>query len=349
MRAQPDDPAMLQETRQFPEVAARQLRENRASVAELAGAIGRHPPAFAVTLARGSSDHAATFWKYALEIQLGLPTLSAAPSVVTLYRRQPRLAGALAVAISQSGASPDLIETLAAAGRAGALTVAVVNDPESELAAQAQWVLPMWAGPERAVAATKSYLASLLAATQLCAALGEDPGLRAALSGLPERAAQTLGLEALAAAHAERYRYAEVFSVLGRGLHLGIAQEAALKLKETSGLHAEAFSSAEFAHGPVRLIEPGHPVLGLLGRDATGPSTLASYRELASRGAELIAVGAEPDFPAALQLTTPAGGHPLADPLLSGLATYLLAGHVALARGMDPDAPPALHKVTKTR
>jgi len=343
------DPLMLRETREAPAVVERLLRENAPLVRDLARAIRERDPLHVVTVARGSSDHACTALKYAVEVTLGVGVGSAAPSVHTLYRRQVRLHRALVIAISQSGASPDVVETVTAARESGALTVALVNRVDSPLANAAEFVLPLHAGEEQAVAATKSFLASLAAGLQLLAEAASDKALASALHALPGALQSALALEDTASTRAERYRYAETLVVLGRGAHLGIAHESALKLKETSGVMAEAYSAAEFSHGPVRVVEQGFPILALQSRDAAADASLAAYRALAEKGAELILVGADASVPAPVRLITPATGHAWTDTIPTALAVYLLAGHLALARGLDPDAPPFLRKVTLTR
>ncbi|WP_027480983.1 SIS domain-containing protein [Deinococcus pimensis] len=343
------DPLMLRETREAPNVIERQTREHAPLLSELAREIARRAPLFAVTVARGSSDHAALVAKYALEVALGLPVASATPSVHTLYGRTLKLDRALVLAVSQSGESPDVVETVASARAAGALTVALVNREDSPLARAAEFVLPLMAGEERAVAATKSYLASLTAAFGLVAALAEDAALSQALTRLPDVLRSALEVESVARDRAERYRYAETMVVLGRGLHFGVAHESALKLKETSGLMAEAYSAAEFSHGPVRVVEAGFPILALSSRDEAAASTAATLRDLAGKGAELVLIGADADVPAPVRLLTPPSGHAFTDTVVTAAAVYLLAGHLALARGLDPDAPPSLRKVTLTR
>ena len=343
------EPHMLREIREAPAVIERLLRANDKPARKIATAIRARNRRFGMTVARGSSDHAATHLKYAFETHLGLPIASAAPSVTTHYGRHLRVDGALVIAISQSGASPDVVETVTAARESGALTVALVNRVDSPLANAAEFVLPLHAGEEQAVAATKSFLASLAAGVQLLAHLRLDLNLTRALERLPETLTDALALETLARLRAERYRYATSMTVLGRGLHHGVAQEAALKLKETSGIHAEAFSSAEFAHGPVRILQPGHPVLAYHARDATTSTTLGAFDDLIRRGAEVTLIGADAPLTAPVRLLTPPTGHALTDPITSALATYLLTAHLALTRGQNPDAPPTLSKVTLTR
>lgn len=339
------DPLMLQEAREAPRVTARQLRENADAVRALAAAVRERRPPYAVTVARGSSDHACTVLKYALETQLALPVASLGPSVHTLYGTQLDLRGALVLAVSQSGASPDVVENVRMAREGGATTVALVNVEQSDLAREAEFVLPLRCGAEKAVAATKSYLASLTALLPVIADLAGDPALTRALAALPDALERTLALEGPARDLAERYRFADNLLVLARGLHYGVAQEAALKLKETCGVHAEAYSAAEFSHGPRRLLAEGLPLLGFTSADAAAKAAARAYADLLGGGADLRTLG-----PAAgSTLTTPQTGHALTDPVPSALAFYLFAAHLALHRGLNPDAPPLLSKVTKTR
>lgn len=339
------DPLMLQEAREAPQVVRRQLAGNTTVVRALAAALHERRPPYAVTVARGSSDHACTVLKYALETQLSLPVASLGPSVHTLYGARLDLRGALMIAVSQSGASPDVVETVRMAREGGATTVALVNVEGSDLAREAEFVLPLRCGEERAVAATKSYLASLTALLPVIAELTGEEALKRTLETLPEVLERTLALEDQARTLAERYRFADNLLVLARGLHFGVAQEAALKLKETCGIHAEAYSAAEFSHGPRRLLAEGLPLLGFTSADAAAAATAQAYADLGRSDADLRTLG-----PAAgSTLTTPQTGHPLTDPVPSALAFYLFAGHLALHKGLDPDAPPLLSKVTRTR
>ncbi|KQR01000.1 SIS domain-containing protein [Deinococcus sp. Leaf326] len=338
-------PLMLREAAEAPGVIARQPILNHQVNAGLLAALRDTPPAYAVTLARGSSDHASTFLKYALETALGLPVASLGPSVHTLYGARLRLRGALVMAVSQSGAGPDVVETLEMAREAGALTVALVNVEDSPLAAAAQFVVPLRCGEEQAVAATKSYLASLSALLPIIAQLGGDVALQDALDRLPAVLEQTLALEDQARELARHYRNEERLIVLSRGLHWGIGQELALKLQETGGIQAGAYSAAEFSHGPKRLLTGGVRLLGLTSADAAWPATQGAYEALRGDGAALLTLGPAQGS----TLATPPSGHPLTDPLVSVLAGYLFAGHLSLHRGLDPDAPPLLSKVTRTR
>jgi glutamine---fructose-6-phosphate transaminase (isomerizing) len=342
-------PHMLLEIRETPQVVANLLAVNPEINQKLTRAIQDHNPEFAVTIARGTSDHAANFLKYALETQLGLVTASSSPSITTAYDTKLHLKRAVVIAISQSGQSPDVVNSLRAAREAGALTVALVNQAGSPLEEAAEFVLPMLAGEELAVAATKSFVASLVAPLQVIASLSQDTALLSALQNLPNALKTVLELEETAKDRSERYRYAEAMVSLARGVHFPMAQETALKLKETCVLQTEAFSTAEFAHGPIILIEPGFPVIAFQARDATAKGTLERYQDLAARGAELVLIGDDtPEIPASTRLNTPATGHRLTDPIVAIIAAYLFAGHLSLVKGLNPDSPRSLKKVTRT-
>ena len=341
------DSLMLQECLEAPAVIRRQLRANAEPVARLVETLRQRPPAFAATVARGSSDHACTVLKYATESTLGLPVVSISPSLYTLGKTHLRLAGALVIAVSQSGASPDVVQSLRQAREDGAITVALVNVEDSDLARAAEFVLPLHCGEERAVAATKSYLASLAVFLPVLGALNPDDALSRALEHLPERLEETLLLGPEAGELAERYRFAENLLILARGLHFGVAQEAALKLKEICGIHAEAYSTAEFEHGPKRLLAEGLPFIGFQSGDSAAQSLVQAYSSLVAAGADLRTIG-----PAASQaaghLRTPGTGHPLTDVLPSILAFYLFAERLAFLQGLNPDQPALLQKVTRT-
>lgn len=336
----PGDTLMFQEAAQAADVVQAQFERNGPGIARLAQALRADPPPFVATCARGSSDHAATFAKYLFETQLGVLTASASPSVGSVYHMPLRLRGALFVVISQSGKSPDLLRNAEAARAAGARVVALVNVEDSPLAQLADTVIPLCAGPERSVAATKSYLASLAALLQLAALWSEDAALLSSLESLPDalRGAWRQDWSSLTRGLADAHN----LFVLGRGLGLGAVQEAALKFKETCGLHAEAYSSAEVKHGPMALVGPGFPVLCFAQPDETEAGTLALAEDFRRRGAQVWVAAAHGDLP--LQ----AAPHPACAPLLAVQSFYRAINALALVRGHNPDVPPHLNKVTET-
>ena len=336
-------------TRMFAEAgeAATAVRAQFAANAAAARALGerlrRRPPSIILTCGRGSSDHAATYAKYLFETRTGVLTASAAPSISSVYAAEPKAEGALCLAISQSGKSPDLLASVEAAKRAGAHVVALVNNERSPLAGLADEVLPLCAGPELSVAATKSFITALAAVLQITACWTEAPDLLAALETLPDQLGRAWALDWSPAAHT--LKGARDLYVVGRGLGFGVAQEMALKFKETCGLHAEAFSSAEVRHGPMALVEPGFPVLAISQDDETRPGLETVVQDLAARGGDVIAAGL--DCAGALSLPT-LSAHPAVQPLLEVQSFYRMVNLLSTLRGYDPDRPPHLAKVTET-
>jgi glucosamine--fructose-6-phosphate aminotransferase (isomerizing) len=336
-------------TRMFAEAAEAstavraQIAANGQAVRMLGERLRRRPPSMILTCGRGSSDHAATYAKYLFETRTGVLTVSAAPSISSVYAAAPKAEGALCLAISQSGKSPDLLASVEAARDAGAEVVALVNNERSPLAQLADEVLPLCAGPELSVAATKSFITALAAILQIAAAWTEAPDLAAAVEDLPERLRQAWALDWSPAAAA--LKDARDLYVVGRGLGFGVAQEMALKFKETCGLHAEAFSSAEVRHGPMALVEPGFPVLAFGQDDETLPGLQAVVKDLADRGGSVLAAGVE--CRGALALPT-LKAHPAVQPLLAVQSFYRMVNLLSTVRGYDPDRPPHLAKVTET-
>lgn len=331
---------MFREAAETADVIERQYAANHDTLTALAAELRARPPAFIATCARGSSDHAATYAKYLFETQLGLVTASLSPSVGSVYEVKQKLDNALFIAISQSGKSPDLLRNAEAARAAGARVVALVNVADSPLAMLADTVVPLHAGAERSVAATKSYLASLAAVLQLVAYWKDEAPLRQALDDLPLslRAAWQMDWSPLT----DGLQDARNLFVLGRGLGLAAAQEAALKFKETCGLHAEAYSSAEVKHGPMALVGPGFPVLCFAQPDETEAGTLALAQEFRGRGAQVWLASAHGDLPLV------AAPHPACAPLITIQSFYRALNALALRRGHNPDVPPHLNKVTET-
>ncbi|HJY38679.1 MAG TPA: SIS domain-containing protein, partial [Steroidobacteraceae bacterium] len=320
-----------------------QLQTNAASVARIGALLREMKPHAVVTCARGSSDNAATFAKYLIESHAKVLTSSAAPSLSSLYEAQPDLRGVVFIAISQSGKSPDLLASTEAAKRGGALVVALCNSIDSPLTRLADHVVPLCAGVEMSVAATKTYIASLTAVVHLVASWTADQELLDALQQCPAQLEQAWGLDWTSAVPA--LTRATNLYVVGRGFGLGIAQEVALKLKETCGLHAEAFSAAEVKHGPMALVKLGFPVLMLSQNDESRAGIAALANDFVLRGAEVLLAGITAER--ALSLPTIAA-HPAIEPILMVESFYRLATALAFARGFNPDKPPHLNKVTET-
>jgi glucosamine--fructose-6-phosphate aminotransferase (isomerizing) len=322
----------------------RQLAANDEIVSRLARRLQSSPPRFIVTCARGSSDHAATFGKYVFETQIGLMTASASPSVSSIYHTQQNLDGVVYFAISQSGGSPDLVRHAQGAKRAGAHVVALVNVEDSPLAQVADTLIPLRAGPETSVAATKSYLCALSALVHIASRWKGDSALLAALLATPAamRATWQMDWSPLV----EGLVDARNLFVVGRGLGLGAAQEAALKLKETCGLHAEAFSAAEVKHGPMVLVNRDFPVLFLTQDDESLAGTRELADEFAARGAKVWVASDERNE--ANTLPVAPAPHPVCAPLIAIQGFYRAANALSLRRGRDPDVPPHLNKVTQT-
>lgn len=338
-------------TRMYAEAAeaslavARQLAVNETAIGDLVSRLRALGPKVIFTCARGSSDHAATFAKYLFETRLAIPTLSHAPSVSSVYGSAlAHMKGQPFIVVSQSGRSPDLLASADAAAKAGALVIALVNDTNSPLAAQADLVLPLHAGPETSVAATKSYIAMLAAFAGLTALWTEDEAMMAAVAGLPRSLAEawerdwTAAIDVLAPVRS--------LYVLGRGLSLGIAQEAALKCKETCGIHGEAFSTAELAHGPMALVGPDHPVLVFPPLDPAVAGLDSLVATLLARGVTTIIAG-ESDA-GTITLPVPRDLHPVTGPIVMIQSFYRMVNALAVQRGFDPDHPAMLRKVTET-
>ncbi len=336
---------MLAEARSAPEVIRKQLAQDEDLYASIGAALRASPPSGIVTIARGSSDHAAGYLAYLVTARTGRLVTSLPMSLVTLYHAPLAADRLLAIAVSQSGRSPDLVEPIRWMRAAGATTVALVNDDASPLAGAAERVLPLRAGPERAVAATKSFVASLAAEVRLVAYWFELSDLLRALPSVPAALEEGLAqdwspaVEALAAA--------ERLMVISRGLGFNVAQEAALKLKETCGIQAEAFSAAEARHGPQELIAAGYPLIVFAMRGPAQADLLALASEMRQRQATVL-LAAPGDVPGRdLTLATTAAEE--LDPIAAIASFYPMVEGLAWARGKDPDQPRYLAKVTTTR
>jgi glucosamine--fructose-6-phosphate aminotransferase (isomerizing) len=356
--AEPGGPAsnftwMRREIGETPDVVAGLLESGRAEIGAVAGAIRAADPAWAMLVARGTSDNAAIHLRYLIETELGIPCGLAAPSVTTVYGAELRWRGGLVIAVSQSGRSPDLVAVVEAARAGGAITVAIANDTASPLVAAAEHLIDCRAGHERAVAATKSYVAQLAAGAALVAALNPDGRLAAALDRLPAtlRGSLATAVEAIDddAPIVAEFAASERSIVVSRGYDHATALEIALKLKETGRLFAEGYSAADLSHGPIVLSGPDIPVLAIRPDGRMGPAVDVAIAAAARSGARPWVVGGG-DAPSGdrtirLPIDVPEGLAALAF-VLPG---QLLAETVARRRGYDPDAPPGLQKVTLTR
>ena len=336
---------MLDEAHQAPAAVARQLQESVQAYREFGASLRAAPPTSVLTVARGSSDHAAHFMAYLIMARLGRLVTSLPMSLITLYQSQIQCQGLLSMAFSQSGQSPDLVAPMQYFKQGGATTAAFVNDPGSPLAEAAQWVFPLCAGAENSVAATKSFITQLVAGARAVAAWQDDALLQAAIGTLPASLARAA--DADWSAGVELLNGADRLFVIGRGTGLAVAMEAALKFKETCAIQAEAFSGAEVQHGPMALIDEGYPLLVLAPRGPAQTGLLALAEEMKARGARLLL---------AAPAGTPGCNLPIVDtasieldPISVIQSFYPMVEALARARGIDPDRPRHLAKVTRTR
>ena len=332
---------MRRETQEAPARVADMLGRNAAAYADLGARLRAAPPPVVVTCARGSSDHAATYGKYLIETLVGVPVASAAPSVASVFDADVSAARALVVAVSQSGRSPDLLASVDAYAGSGALVAALVNDETSPLAARADVALPLAAGPETSVAATKSCIAAMVGLAAVAAAWSEDRALGDALTALPDLLERAVAADWSAAV--DPLRDVSQMFVIGRGYGFGIAQECALKFKETCAIQAEPFSAAEVRHGPMAIVHDGFPVLALATSDSAGDDVVTVAGEFAGRGAAVLLAHAGSGSGLAAQ-----AAHPAVEPILMLASFYGLVEQLARARGRNPDQPPFLSKVTRT-
>lgn len=335
---------MRREILEIPDAVARLLLDGDAALREAGAAIRARNPHFVVTVARGSSDHAASFLKYAIELTAGIAVASVGPSIASIYGAKLRLNGAACLAISQSGKSPDIVAMAEQARAGGALTIALTNTAHSPLALASDHAIDILAGAEKSVAATKSFVNSAVAGLALMAHCIDDSELHAALKDLPEHLRKAVACDW--SPLAEALDQSTSLFILGRGPSFAIANEVALKLKETCSMHAEAYSAAEVMHGPLALVGPGFPVLALAARDASEPSVADACDRLVAKGATVFATTTRAE--SARKLPFAATGHPLTDPLALIVSFYAFVEEFARHRGLDPDQPRNLRKVTET-
>jgi glutamine---fructose-6-phosphate transaminase (isomerizing) len=338
---------MALEIGEIPEAAARLLDREGGTLRDVGSRLAALSPPVLMTCARGSSDHAAGFGKYLAEIMLGTPAASLGPSIASIYGAKLRVAGAALLSVSQSGMSPDIVALQAAARDGGAYAIAIVNTADSPLAAGADSVVPLHCGVEVSVAATKTCVISAVAAATIVAHWSGDRALLEGVKRLPEALAAALAMSWTGPAAA--FAGARSCYVIGRGPAFPLAQELALKFKETAVLHAEAYSSAEVMHGPLQLVSPGFPVVALHPQDAAEDAVERTIARIAAAGGKVFAVGpGRCDGADVACMPAPPSVHPLLDalPMLAGL--YALVEAVARMRGRDPDRPTLLSKVTVT-
>ncbi len=335
---------MRKEIREIPDAVARLLDKGGAAIREAAKAARSLDPSYIATVARGSSDHACTYLKYVAELTLGLPVASIGPSVASIYRAPLKLGGSLCLSVSQSGKSPDIVELARVARAGGALTVAVTNDASSPLAAASDQVLDIQAGPELSVAATKTFVTSAVAGLALIAEWHGDAELSAAITNLPSQLDKAARVDW--SNLGGRLAHAASLYTLGRGPSYAMSGEAALKFKETCQIHAENYSSAEVLHGPVSIVSQNFPVLAFAAADAAEDTVVEVADAIAGKGATVFVTSDR--VTNARQLPFVRTDHPLTDPLALIVSFYAMVEEVALARGIDPDRPRHLNKVTET-
>lgn len=345
-----EDSHLKREILEQPERVQQFLSNETENARRIAGAIRQRAPHFAMFVARGSSDNAARYGQYIFGVTSRLPVALATPSIYTLYGAPPRLHDALVLAVSQSGQSPDIVSVVEEGRRQAAHTVAITNDARSPLAAAAEHTIALHAGKEQSIAATKTYTASLVALAMLSTLLAEDNEGVQALHRVPDFISQVVKLASDTIQAAVRYRYMEACVVLSRGYNYATAFEIALKLKELTYVLAEPYSSADFQHGPVALVERGFPVLAVVPEGAMAVELVDFLKQLHERGAELVVISSHPDALALAQtpLPIPSGIPEWLSPMVTVVQGQLFALGLTLAKGFDPDHPRWLRKVTLT-
>jgi glucosamine--fructose-6-phosphate aminotransferase (isomerizing) len=332
-----------------PSAIARLLEHGREPITTVARAVVNHDPDHVVIAARGTSDHAAIYAQYLLGAAHRLPVALATPSIRSLYGVEPRFGRALVIGISQSGASPDVVGVVDAGRRQGAPTIAITNDPASPLAAAADHVIDLGAGPERSIAATKTYTAELVAIAMLSGALAGE-SVPAGLADVPAAVERALATEPEAEAIAGDLAAITMCTVLGRGFEYATAREWALKLKELARVLADPYSTADFRHGPLALIAAGWPVFAIVPSGPAVAETAPLLERLTGAGAEVLALSDDAAIlrGARRSIAIPAGVAPEYTPIVSIVPAQLFALHLSLARGLDPEGPPHIAKVTLT-
>ena len=347
--------ALRDEILEQPVVLQRWIETQMHSVSPIAEAILSRDVRYIFLAARGSSDHAGVYAQYLFGSRNRLPLALAAPSLFTMYRRSPRLDNALVIGISQSGQSPDIVSVITEGRRQGAITLAITNDPTSPLSRSAELSLDVQAGPERAVAATKTYTAELLALAALSVAMtGNEANDLAELSSVPGAVRAVLDLEPEAERIAARYSSLDRCIVLGRGYNYATAQEWALKLKELAYVFTDVYSTADFQHGPIAIVQPGFPVLAVVPEGAVLADQLPLLAKLRNEyEAELVVISNNEQALSlggpASRLRLPSGLPEWLTPIVGIVPAQLFSYHLTRAKGLDTENPRTLHKVTLTQ
>lgn len=338
---------MRREVEEILFVIERLLHDPENKISQAASALRNLDPKFVTTVARGSSDHAATYLKYAIELCAKIPVASLGPSTASIYGQTLKLQQAASIIISQSGASPDIVQMAQSTKTGGALSLAITNNTNSPLADVCDHVLDMHAGIEKSVAATKTFVTSITAGLLLLAHWTNDKALLGALKMLPEQSAKAINCNWQALN--EKLRDQNSLLILGRGPSMAIANEVALKFKETCQIHAEAYSSAEVLHGPVSIVEENYPILVLDGHDASHQSIVSVAQDLADQGADIFITSQSDNGGVNISaLPVISTGHPITNALLLIVSFYAFVEQLSRDRGLNPDIPPKLRKVTKT-
>ncbi|MCG6903923.1 MAG: SIS domain-containing protein [Rhodobacter sp.] len=335
---------MRREILQIPQAVDRLLTDGTPAIRAAADALRALDPPMLATVARGSSDHVATYLKYVSELLMGVPVASIGPSVASIYKAPLKLQGSACISVSQSGQSPDIVDLAKSAGRGGALTVAITNNPDSPLALASRHCLDIHAGPELSVAATKTFVTSLVAGMLMLAEWRGEDGLVKAIHNLPEALEQATRID-WPEVRAATTNWDSLYTV-GRGPAFAISNEAALKFKEVCLIHAESYSSAELLHGPVSIVGQGFPVLGFAANDAAEDALVQVADQVAAKGAAVFVTSTKART--ATKLDHVGTDHPLTDSIALIVSFYAMVEKTATERGIDPDTPRHLKKVTET-
>lgn len=340
----PTETQMRREVSEIPDAVERLLTHGAADVQAAAQALREADPAFIISVARGSSDHVATYFKYASELLTGVPVASVGPSIASVYNCNLKVAGNVCLSISQSGQSPDIVGLAKMVRTQGAVSIALTNDPSSPLAQASDHTLNLQAGPELSVAATKTFVNSAVAAIWLLAEASRNTALLTAIHALPNLLHRAVQEDWPAVRDAIDTK-GSLFC-LGRGPSFAVSNEAALKFKETCQLHAESYSSAEVLHGPVSIVDHGFPVIAMAAQDAAEDALVGVADQLSVKGAAVFATS--PKVQKATYIPVEHTGHPLTDPITTIATFYSMVEKLAASRGINPDAPRHLKKVTET-